>query len=110
MMTSNDILLILMPWTPSPEWILSLSEQGGGINVRSHKIDMYATTDLPTEITRDTWANVTVLFTWKTFPRPEMTPRLQYVQLLSAGCNQIVDLPLFEDTSIPFCTANGIHP
>ncbi|KAF5489845.1 D-2-hydroxyacid dehydrogenase [Colletotrichum siamense] len=103
-MSSKDFLLILMPWTPDPAWVASL-----GMPVESRKIGMYQT-ELPSDISPETWAKVTILFTWKSFPTKEMVPNLKYCQLLSAGCNQILGLPLFEETAIDFCTSNGTHP
>ncbi|KAJ0345322.1 hypothetical protein COL154_011236 [Colletotrichum chrysophilum] len=103
-MSSKDFLLILMPWTPDPAWVASL-----GMPVESRKIGMYQT-ELPSDISPETWAKVTILFTWKLFPTKEMVPNLKYCQLLSAGCNQILGLPLFEETAIDFCTSNGTHP
>lgn len=103
-MSSKDFLLILMPWTPDPAWVASL-----GMPVESRKIGMYQT-ELPGDISPETWAKVTILFTWKSFPTKEMVPNLKYCQLLSAGCNQILGLPLFEETTIDFCTSNGTHP
>lgn len=108
-MASQDVLLILMPFTPDPNWVESLGKASPGIRVKSYKVDMYAN-KVPAEITAETWQEVTILFTWKSFPTREMAPNIQYVQLLSAGCNQILDLPLFRDTDISFCTSNGIHP
>ncbi|KAF4871552.1 D-2-hydroxyacid dehydrogenase [Colletotrichum siamense] len=103
-MSSKDFLLILMPWTPDPAWVANL-----GMPVESRKIGMYQT-ELPSDISPETWAKVTILFTWKSFPTKEMVPNLKYCQLLSAGCNQILGLPLFEETTIDFCTSNGTHP
>ncbi|GME45434.1 uncharacterized protein LDX57_005103 [Neofusicoccum parvum] len=108
-MANQDFLLILMPWSPGPDWIANLSKISPRIYVHSYMVEMYAT-ELPREIPVETWKNVTVLFTWKLFPTREIAPNLQYVQLLSAGCNQIMGLPLFEDTDISFCTSNGVHP
>nr|XP_036580791.1 d-isomer specific 2-hydroxyacid dehydrogenase [Colletotrichum truncatum]KAF6788863.1 d-isomer specific 2-hydroxyacid dehydrogenase [Colletotrichum truncatum] len=103
-MAADDLLLILMPWIPDPAWVVSL-----GMPVEFRQMGTYQT-EIPEDISAETWAKVTVLFTWKAFPTKEMVPKLQYVQLLSAGCNQIFGLPVFEDTSIDFCTSNGVHP
>lgn len=99
----------MLPWEPSPEWRRQLSEAGNGLEVVSHKIEMYEEDkqdDIPDEI----WARTTVLFTKDTFPSKEKAPKLKYVQLLSAGCNQILNRPIFTDTETSFCTANGVHP
>ncbi|KAI1503740.1 D-isomer specific 2-hydroxyacid dehydrogenase [Biscogniauxia marginata] len=108
-MSTPEFLMVLMPWIPPSDWVSNLAKISPGIRVEAHKVEMYGT-DIPKEISAETWKKVTVLFTWKRFPLRELTPNLKYVQLLSAGCNQIFGLPLFEDTDIAFCTANGVHP
>lgn len=60
--------------------------------------------------TDDDWKDVTVLLTGNTFPASkEIAPSLQYVQLQSAGANMILKHPLFLDSDVSFCTANGVH-
>jgi len=54
------------------------------------------------------WKDVTILLSF-TLPRKELVPKLQYVQLPSAGANAILGNPLFKDTEAAFCTANGVH-
>ena len=53
-------------------------------------------------------ARAEVLFTLFAFPRPEQVPGLRWVQLHSAGANQVLDLPLF-GRDVAFTTASGIH-
>lgn len=60
-------------------------------------------------VERGEWKDVTVLLTGSALPEREDAPKLSYVQLLSAGVNHLVSKPLFKDTDIPFCTANGVH-
>lgn len=55
------------------------------------------------------WTDATLLLTSTVLPTRDQAPHLQYVQLTSAGANHIVDRPLFSETNIPFCTANGVH-
>ncbi|KFA47378.1 hypothetical protein S40293_07613 [Stachybotrys chartarum IBT 40293] len=55
------------------------------------------------------WSLVTILVTGSALPLKEKAPRLQYVQLISAGANHVLDNPLFTDTDVAFCTANGVH-
>ncbi|RWA10658.1 hypothetical protein EKO27_g4435 [Xylaria grammica] len=59
-------------------------------------------------ITDEDWAEVTVLLTGPRLPTIEEAPRMQLVQLQSAGANYVLENPLFKDTKIPFCTANGV--
>ncbi|PYH91298.1 hypothetical protein BO71DRAFT_401467 [Aspergillus ellipticus CBS 707.79] len=108
-MVVQEFLLVLVPWTPPAEWVSALISTIPNIRVEIHEISRNAT-ELPAEISAETWKDVTVLFTWRTFPTKELAPNLQYVQLLSAGCNHVTGLPLFEDPHVAFCTANGVHP
>ncbi|KAK5996516.1 D-2-hydroxyacid dehydrogenase [Cladobotryum mycophilum] len=64
-----------------------------------------SSTPTPTEI----WKDVTILLTTNILPTLEQTPNLQYVQLVSAGAGLVVNSPLFLDTDIAFCSANGTH-
>lgn len=107
-MSSNDVLLIIIHFTPPQQWVDTITRAYPALRIEIHKTDMYTKT-LP-DISRETWKSTTVLFTWKLLPTKEMAPNLQYVQLLSAGCSQITGLPIFEDTDIAFCTSNGVHP
>ncbi|CAH0027077.1 unnamed protein product [Clonostachys rhizophaga] len=70
---------------------------------------MYAK-EIPNDVPADVWENITALYTWKAFPPIGLAPKLQYVQLQSAGANQILGLRLFEKTDIVFSTSNGVHP
>ncbi|KAF2180869.1 NAD(P)-binding protein [Zopfia rhizophila CBS 207.26] len=76
-------------------------------SIHTPSISSHPTTaNIPSEVL----ANTKVLLTWKVFPKKEQVPKLQYVQLLSAGCNQIQGLPFFKESDVAFCTANGAHP
>ncbi|KAF3771303.1 hypothetical protein M406DRAFT_240378, partial [Cryphonectria parasitica EP155] len=58
------------------------------------------------------WKDVTILLTGYSrefLPEKDDVPKLQYVQLSSAGANAIVSDPLYTDTDVAFCTANGVH-
>lgn len=55
------------------------------------------------------WEDATIILTLSTLPEVDQVPKLQYVQLQSAGANHVFDKPIFRDTDISFCTANGVH-
>ena len=107
-MTYSDLLLFIQPFAPPDQWLQTVRQANPGIRVEYHHVEMYAK-ELP-PIPKETWADATILFTWQLFPPKEWVPKLQYIQLLSAGCNQLLGMPLFEDTDIAFCTSNGNHP
>jgi hypothetical protein len=106
---TGEVLLVLLPWAPRKEYVDNMSQISPGIRVITYKTAMYDT-EVPKEIPNETWETVTVLLTWKLFPTKEQAPKLRYVQLLSAGCDQLFGLPIFEETDIAFCTASGVHP
>ncbi|KAI1306593.1 hypothetical protein F5Y03DRAFT_353903 [Xylaria venustula] len=60
------------------------------------------------DVTDEDWADVTVLLTGPRLPTIEEAPKMQLVQLQSAGANYVLESPLFKDTKIPFSTANGV--
>lgn len=105
----GEVLLVLVPWALSEDYLRQVSSIGSGIRVITHKTSQHDT-EVPKDISDETWATVTILLTWRLIPTKEQAPNLHYVQLLSAGCNHVIGLPIFEETNISFCTANGVHP
>lgn len=99
-------LLIIAATPPSSEWVDKVKKQHPdldvvhsnknpwGVNVTDEGID---------------WKDVTVLLTGPLVPSIEQSPRLELVQLQSAGANYLLDNPLFKDTDVAFSTANGVH-
>ncbi|CAG9991002.1 unnamed protein product [Clonostachys byssicola] len=106
---SPETLLVITPFAPAQAWIDDLRKKVPDIKVHVHPTKMYSK-EVPEDIPVDVWENATALYTWKAFPSIELAPKLQYVQLHSAGANQILGLPLFEKTDIVFSTSNGVHP
>jgi phosphoglycerate dehydrogenase-like enzyme len=56
----------------------------------------------------DFWHKVEVLCTFGKPPAPEQVPNLRWVQLMSAGADHVVDLPIFSGDVI-LTTTSGIH-
>ncbi|KAI1326633.1 hypothetical protein F5Y16DRAFT_374117 [Xylariaceae sp. FL0255] len=52
--------------------------------------------------------DTTIIVGGAVLPTIEQGPKLQLVQLQSAGSEYIVNKPIFKDTDISFCSANGI--
>lgn len=103
-------LLILVPWQPKQEYLARLAETYPSLDVICHKGSIHGSEEMPTDLTPGFWKDVTILLTWRIFPSLKEAPSLRYVQLLSAGCNHIMDKPIYTETDIAFCTANGVHP
>ncbi|CAJ2506753.1 Uu.00g079390.m01.CDS01 [Anthostomella pinea] len=102
-------LLVITPTDLNPEYLEHLHSQFPGLKVVHSKFDPWRSVGLPPDVSDDDWKTVTILLTGPKFPTREQAPNLQLVQLQSAGANYILDNPLFKDTKIPFCTANGVH-
>jgi len=63
----------------------------------------------PDELPEEVLSSVDILYTQSALPLPEAAPRLQWVQLHSAGVNHIVDTPLYTDSEVVLTTTSGIH-
>ncbi|KAL6915093.1 hypothetical protein ACHAPO_010276 [Fusarium lateritium] len=107
-MSTSDVILIITPFVPKPEWLQHLKSNVPSLEVLVYPTKLYAT-EVPNEVPVEVWNRITALFTWKAFPPKDWVPNLQFVQLLSAGCAQIFGLPLFEETDVAFSTSNGSH-
>lgn len=58
----------------------------------------------------EVWKDVNVLVTLFTLPsKLSDAPLLEFIQLYSAGSNQIANHPIYTDTDIPIATASGVH-
>ena len=101
-------LLLLSPWTPADEWFDRINTEYPGLEVIYHKLE-FGGKATATLVPAEEWSRVTILLTGGFLPTRDEAPKLEYVQLLSAGANQITKQPLFLDTDIAFCTANGVH-
>jgi hypothetical protein len=104
-------LLIIAPWKPPAPLLAKLAAAFPDLQVVCDA-QGWTSLDTPSQLATlpaETWADVTILLTFSTLPTPEQAPRLEYVQLMSAGANHVLDRPMFRDTEAAFCTANGVH-
>lgn len=74
------------------------------IRSRFPDLEIVLATDLPAQ-----YQDATIIMTNTQFPNIDQALKLQLVQVTAAGANRPVALPIFKDTKIPFCTANGVH-
>jgi hypothetical protein len=98
-------LLIVIPMDVPQSFLDATKAEFPDLEVVHQKLEWGQVASLPDEV----WKDVTVLMTLATLPTAEQAPKLQFVQLVSAGANHILDKPLFKDTNVKFCTANGVH-
>lgn len=108
----KDHVLLTLPFEEPPDLLKQFRSKYPDINFSfkdvSHLRKQGAnTSDIPQSIYKD----VTVLVSLFTFPENPKAdaPLLDYVQLFSAGSNQVHKHPIFTDTDISICTASGIH-
>ena len=105
--TLNGHKLLLLQTTPLElEYYEQLRKKYSGLEVVSYTLKSFTDTDFSPSL----YDNVTILTTFMVLPTPEQAPKLQYVQLMSAGANHIHGHPIYRDTDIAVCTANGVHP
>jgi phosphoglycerate dehydrogenase-like enzyme len=100
-------LLFITPWVPPQEFLAHLHSRFPGLQVAFHKAPFSKGNwdDIPEHDKKD----VTLVATSTCIPTLEQAPKLQFVQVISAGADFILETPAFRNTNIPFCTANGVH-
>ncbi|KAK1770037.1 D-isomer specific 2-hydroxyacid dehydrogenase [Phialemonium atrogriseum] len=102
-------LLLLIPEAPPQEYLDRLHTNFPGLEVVYHRLD-WRETKTQTLFPEEEWKDITILLaSGNALPTKDLAPKLQYVQLMSAGANHVLKNPLFSDTDIAFCTANGVH-
>ena len=101
-------LLVLTQWAPPNSWLKDLQAKYSGLKVVYHHLE-WSEKQPGKDFPHDEWKDVTILLTGNAIPSRETAPKLQYIQLTSAGANQILKNPLFLETDVAFCTANGVH-
>jgi len=99
-------LLILSPWKPSAAYLDKLRGEHADLEIVHYALPWGGKIE---SVPEEEWQDVTILLSGSSMPSRDQAPKLEYVQLLSAGANQILKNPLFTDTNIAFCTANGVH-
>lgn len=100
----HKLLSLLPSFKPSEEEVAALKQKYPGLEIQI--------ADKKSDVTKEEWHNVTALATGynqEGLPEKDDVPNLRYVQLSSAGANLITSDPLYTDTNVSFCTANGIH-
>lgn len=99
--------LLLTQTYPLPQqWLNKIKETYPQLEVVYQHLKSLWDHDFDLEIYKD----VTCLCTYLVMPTRQQAPKLQYIQLSSAGANHIIGTPLYEDSTITVCTSNGIHP
>ncbi|KAL1841099.1 hypothetical protein VTJ49DRAFT_7430 [Mycothermus thermophilus] len=100
-------LLLALPWGPAPAgFVETLVSKFPDLEVVVHVQEAQT----PPALGPEAWKDVTILVTFTTFPESvEQAPRLEYVQLMSAGANHVLEKEVFLKGEAVWCTANGVH-
>ena len=111
-MTPNKSLkghkLMILSWENAPaDFIKKLHKEHADLKIVHYNVNWGAS--LSGTVPDEEWEDVTILLTGSSLPTQEQAPKLEYVQVTSAGADLILKKPIFLDTDITFCTANGVH-
>ena len=101
--------MIVSPLETPQHYIDRFRSEFPDLQVEAHQKAFKSHEESKDEIPEDAWRDVTILLLLSGLPDAAKVPKLQLVQLFSAGANQVMEHPLFTDTDIAFCTANGTH-
>jgi len=99
-------LLILLPIDVPASYLAFLAAAFPDLTVTCRSQSWLSNTP---PVPESAWSDITLLLSYNTFPLPSQAPRLQCVQLQSAGAEHVLTHPLFLSPSVQFCTANGVH-
>ncbi|KAG9255538.1 D-isomer specific 2-hydroxyacid dehydrogenase [Emericellopsis atlantica] len=101
-------LLVLNPFPTPASSFDPLKETFPDLAIQHVAVDFHEG-DAHAKVSDEEWSNVTILMTGSALPKIEKAPKLQVVQLQSAGSNHVHEKPLYKETDVTFCTANGVH-
>lgn len=102
-------ILILAPWVPSEDFLERLRNKYPGLEIAHRELPRTRRVS-EAGISPEEWKDVTILLAGGlAIPDKELVPKLKYVQVMSAGANRILGHPIFLETDVTFCTANGVH-
>jgi len=108
----KDHVLLTLPFEEPPDLLKQFRSKYPDINFSFKDVSHLRNKSKDTpEFPQSIFKDVTVLVSLFTFPENPKAdaPLLDYIQLFSAGSNQVQKHPIFTDTEIPICTASGIH-
>ncbi|KAK7952690.1 D-isomer specific 2-hydroxyacid dehydrogenase [Apiospora aurea] len=91
---------------PGSAWRRRVAQAHPGLKIVVHDQDTWRDRTFPQDLD---WAHTTLLLTGAVFPSPDVAPRLEYIQLQSAGADPINQTPIFKETDVAVCTTNGVH-
>lgn len=106
----GEYLILAIPFDPPPSFLAQLQAEFPLMTIDHVKLPTWHSPDNKDIIPASKWKKVTALLTGSLMPpSPDSVPNLKYIQLRSAGLNRIVSSPIYKETEIPICSANGVH-
>lgn len=96
---SNDSINVVISMDFDDETIEQLRAISPRLNIRRYH----------PEVPASAWADVEVLYTGSTFPRPEDVPHLRWIQMHSAGIDKALNQRIMQAEDVIVTTASGIH-
>ncbi|KAK8019177.1 hypothetical protein PG990_004315 [Apiospora arundinis] len=91
---------------PESAWRRRVAEKHPGLRVVAHDQNTWRDRAFPRDLD---WAHATMLLSGAVFPDPDVAPRMEYIQLQSAGADPVNQTPIFRETDVAVCTTNGVH-
>ncbi|SPN99058.1 related to glycerate dehydrogenase [Cephalotrichum gorgonifer] len=104
----EERLLVLLPDQPREDLLQQIRDLYPHVTVKAYQVE-WGVFKVPDKVPAAEVAAATILLSGTALPLPEEAPNLKFVQLQSAGANHVLNHPLFKDTDVKFCTANGVH-
>ncbi len=98
-------LLLVVQKSPASDVLGRIQSSFSGLQIQVHELS----SESGAGNLEKAWKDASIVLTGVTLPTIEQAPKLQLVQITSAGANGVLDKPIFKDTDIAFCTANGVH-
>lgn len=107
----KDHLLCAVPDKEPKELLSHLRKKFPDIEIVWHEVPFtFDAAEIKKALPAGVWDDVSILFTFASFPdAKDNAPKLEVVQLLSAGSNQVQKSWLWDEKGIDVCTASGIH-
>lgn len=108
---AKDQLLLIVPEPEPKEIVDKLRDKFPQIEILFYQVTFTFDLDkIASQLPPNVWDNATLLCTFSAFPKKlSQAPKLEFVQLLSAGSNQIQNNPIYTDSEIPIAVTTGIH-
>ena len=109
---AKEHILCLLPYPEPKEIVQSLRQKFPNIDITYHEVRFTLDAEQQRQdlakLPKTIWQDVTILYTLFSLPsKLTDVPKLQLVQLASAGSNQVQKHPIYTDSDIPIAPRAG---